>query len=76
MLYRHEYDIFQKVTRQNYSFPDEFPQNAQDLIKKLVVSDPNERLGASDTNGYDMLKSHPFFESIEWKNLINQTPPS
>lgn len=72
----HEYDIFQKVTRLDFSFPDEFPQNAEDLVKKLVVSNPDDRLGASEMNGYDKLKSHQFFELIEWSNLIKQNPPS
>ena len=64
------------MTRLDFSFPDEFPQNVEDLVKKLVVSNPDDRLGASEMNGYDKLKSHQFFELIEWSNLIKQNPPS
>lgn len=52
---------------------DDFDQTCADLIKKLVVIDPNERLG---TQGYEKLKSHLFFDTIDWNNLSDQSPPS
>ena len=61
--------------RLGFEFPDAFPETAMDLIKKLVVIDPSQRLGASETQGYDELKKHPFFDSISWTNLSEQTPP-
>ena len=71
----HEYDIFQKVVKAEYTIPDEFDSEAKDLIGKLVVTDPNERLGASEAQGYDKLRLHPFFASIDWQNISEQTPP-
>lgn len=69
----HEYDIFQKVIRLQYQFPDDFPEVVQDLIKKLVVTDPEARLGSKD---YNDLKSHELFSSIDWtSDLTEQTPP-
>lgn len=69
----HEYDIFQKVMRVGYTIPEDFPETAKDIIKKLVVTEPDERLGSKD---YNELKSHEFFESINWEdNLTEQTPP-
>lgn len=36
--------------------------------------DPGKRPGAG-AEGYASLKSHPFFEGVDWKNIRAQTPP-
>jgi len=42
----------------------------KDLIEKLLDSEPKQRLGAKDTDhDFKALKSHPFFESIDFTNL-------
>jgi len=33
----HEYQIFQKVVKLEYEFPDGFPVHAKDLVTKLLV---------------------------------------
>ena len=48
---------------------DEVPPLARDLILKLLDPDPKTRLKASD------MKSHPFFDGVNWGDLWNQTPP-
>ena len=40
----------------------------------MQTIDPKERLGAR-AGGYAELKSHPFFEGIDWENIHNETPP-
>jgi len=72
-----EYQTFQKIIKMEYELPDEIPDVAKDLIKKLLVEDPNHRIGADspEGGGYEALKSHPFFEGIEWKDIHLQTPP-
>ena len=37
-IFRHEYQIFQKVCRLDYEIPEGFNATAQDLVKKLLVS--------------------------------------
>jgi len=34
-----------------------------DLLKKLFIKDPNQRLGMKDENE---IKSHPWFNGIDW----------
>jgi 3-phosphoinositide dependent protein kinase-1 len=72
-----EYLIFQKVIECEYSFPEEFDELAKDLITKLLVFEPKQRLGGSDDSEsrYHSIRSHPFFEGIQWNNLHKQTPP-
>ncbi|KAK8527614.1 hypothetical protein V6N13_085432 [Hibiscus sabdariffa] len=45
---------------------------AKDLIEKLLVKDPNKRLGC--TKGAQDIKRHPFFNGIKWP-LIRQCKP-
>ncbi|ORX81789.1 Pkinase-domain-containing protein [Anaeromyces robustus] len=72
-----EYQTFQKIIKMEYTLPDEIPDVAKDLIKKLLVENPDHRIGADtpEGGGYEALKSHPFFEGIIWKDIHLQTPP-
>jgi 3-phosphoinositide dependent protein kinase-1 len=67
-----DYQIFQKILRLDYSFPDGF-QDRQlcDLIGKLLVLEPANRLTSAQ------IKQHPFFTSVDWSTaLCQQQPPS
>lgn len=44
-------------------------------MEKLLVLDATKRLGCEEMEGYGPLKAHPFFESVTWENLHQQTPP-
>jgi serine/threonine kinase 38 len=47
-------------------------KEAEDLISKLI-NDPNKRLGK---NGAEEIKTHPFFNGIDWENIrTNMKPP-
>ncbi|GIX69201.1 3-phosphoinositide-dependent protein kinase 1 [Caerostris extrusa] len=71
-----EYLIFQKITKLEYDFPDGFSALAKDLVQKLLIIEPSERLGSNDTNGYPSIKNHPFVSNIKWERLHNCTPPT
>uniref|UniRef100_A0A7S3R3C7 non-specific serine/threonine protein kinase n=1 Tax=Dunaliella tertiolecta TaxID=3047 RepID=A0A7S3R3C7_DUNTE len=68
-----EYLSFQKVTDVDYTYPEAFPAVAKDLVDKLLVVDPDERLGASDLQD---LKRHEFFAGVDWGSLRSQKAPS
>ncbi|KFD51983.1 hypothetical protein M513_07115 [Trichuris suis] len=70
-----EYLIFQKITKLDYSFPEGFNQVAMDLVQKLLVLEPAERLGSEEKGGPDRLKEHPFFAGIPWDSLPTEKPP-
>jgi 3-phosphoinositide dependent protein kinase-1 len=62
-----------KKAKESLVFPQGFPTVAQDLISRLLVIDPTERLGAKN---YADLKAHPFFYNTKFDNLANMTPPA
>jgi serine/threonine protein kinase len=68
-----EYLIFQKITKLEYELPDEFPADAKGLIRKLLVLDPNERLGT--VNGVQEVKDHSFFATTSWETIWTAEPP-
>jgi len=45
---------------------------AKDLIERLLKKEPSERIGAADI---EELKSHPFFQDIDWATLRETKPP-
>lgn len=67
------YLTFQLIKTREFELPDEISKEAQDLINKLLVLNPEDRLGAKS---FDDLKAHKFFEGIDWNTLPSQTPPT
>ena len=49
------------------------PDDAKDLIKKLLAQNPLKRLGAN--RNFNALKAHPFFKGIKYDDLHNLEPP-
>lgn len=71
----HEYQIFQKICKLEYEFPEGFNSSAADLVRKLLVIDPTKRLGCTEMGGMQKLRQHPFFEGIVWVGLETQRAP-
>lgn len=61
-----EYETFERIVELNYSFPDPnkypIPSSVVDIIQKLLLEDPIERLGS------DSIKLQPWFKDIDWTN--------
>ena len=80
---KNNYLTFRKIEQLKIDFGEaqkiKIPEDAKDLINKILVKDPSKRLGAGKPGTeYDIshLKSHPFFKGINWNNLHNMTPPN
>jgi len=74
-----EYQIFQKIQNLEYKIPDAFPSYAKNLIESLLKLDSTERLGANDdlsASGYESIRNHPYFSSIQNWDLSNQDAPA
>ncbi|KAF1780459.1 PH domain-like [Phytophthora cactorum] len=70
-----EYLTFQQILNhpaEDFVYPPGFPPVAKDLIDRILLQEPIERLGAGsddDGNGYAALKAHPFFEGVDWDSV-------
>jgi len=64
-----EYLTFQQILNCSYEFPDDFSEEAKDLISQLLQLDPMQRLGCITCGGYDALMEHSFFKGIDWDTL-------
>ncbi|XP_052772513.1 3-phosphoinositide-dependent protein kinase 1-like isoform X2 [Mya arenaria] len=71
----HEYQIFQKITKLEYEFPEGFSPVARDLVEKLLVLEPDKRLGSDETGGFEHLKGHGLFKGVDWDNIETSKPP-
>lgn len=77
---RNTYLTFQNIEKLEISFPNDISisESAKDLIRKILVKEPSERLGAGEEKtDFDLehLKNHSFFQGIKWENLISQNVP-
>ncbi|XP_022655507.1 ribosomal protein S6 kinase 2 beta-like isoform X5 [Varroa destructor] len=65
-----------QILKAKLSMPQFISQEAQLLLRALFKRNPDNRLG-SGPNGICDIKSHPFFQSIDWEALYNRqvTPP-
>jgi len=72
-----ESESFEKILRLELDFPKDIPNQASDLCMRLLTLEPDKRIGWNE-NGpiFDKLKSHPFFEGIDFENLKYSVPPS
>ncbi|KAD5961100.1 hypothetical protein R6Q59_014085 [Mikania micrantha] len=63
------------VVGQSLKFPDgsNISSAAKDLIRGLLVKDPQKRLGYK--RGATEIKQHPFFENINWALIRGIHPP-
>ncbi|KAL9180249.1 hypothetical protein ACHAXT_008219 [Thalassiosira profunda] len=62
--------LFKNIVKCRMEFPegDFMSTYSRDLIKRVLTVNPNDRLG-SFARGDKDIKSHPFFETIDWENL-------
>jgi 3-phosphoinositide dependent protein kinase-1 len=70
--------MFDKIINVDYKLDESLDENAKDIIKKLLVRDPQMRLGAGSQNSdndFVALKSHPFFTNINWDILPSTEAP-
>eukprot|EP01029_Cantina_marsupialis_P023274 TRINITY_DN5773_c0_g1_i1.p1 TRINITY_DN5773_c0_g1~~TRINITY_DN5773_c0_g1_i1.p1 ORF type:complete len:430 (-),score=80.53 TRINITY_DN5773_c0_g1_i1:517-1806(-) len=69
--------VIEKTCNGHFSFPEEPRVSAylRNLIAGLLRVDPCERLGGKSTCGAVLIKAHPFFRGVDWKQLKRKTLP-
>lgn len=63
--------LFDSIKNKEVQYPEYLSDEVIDLMKKLLVKDPDKRLG-SGPNGAEDIKNHPFFKGMKWNDLYNK----
>lgn len=68
-------DVYDAILTAEPSYPEYLPSDAVDLIRKLLVRKPEERLGYQ--KGAEEIMDQVFFNLIDWEALYKKevTPP-
>jgi protein kinase A len=71
-----EQQVYNNILDNNYHIPGKISEDAADLISRLLVNDPNRRLGMQ-RKGIRDLKEHSWFKDIDFIKLARKklTPP-
>lgn len=67
--------MFNSIISADVKFPDYISDTSKDLLQKLLVRDPNHRLGSGEGDAAE-LKVHPFFAAIDWDELLKGNVPT
>uniref|UniRef100_H3D527 Protein kinase C n=1 Tax=Tetraodon nigroviridis TaxID=99883 RepID=H3D527_TETNG len=69
---RDEEELFQSIRTDNPSYPHWLSKDAKDILNKLFVREPEERLGVKGN-----IRAHGFFSATDWAVLEQRrvTPP-
>ncbi|KAI6201839.1 Non-specific serine/threonine protein kinase [Aphelenchoides besseyi] len=71
-----EYLVFQRIANNRYKFEDDFPDSeAKNVIREFLRPQQTERLGSPSIGGFDSIRDHAFFSSIDWNELNNSPSP-
>eukprot|EP01083_Nonionella_stella_P284345 967955_1 len=63
-------EMYRKIQEDPLIFPPHLSNACKDLISKLLVKDPNERLGV--TGGFEDIMRHSFFGNVDWNKLYEK----
>lgn len=71
-----EDDLFEAILNDDVVFPSWMSREGITVCKGFMTKSVRDRLGCDATTGQQQIKSHPFFESLDWKALeARQIPP-
>jgi len=68
-------DIYQKILRNRVAYPANMSKHAKDLIAKLLISVPAQRLG-SLKKGHRDISGHNFFKPLDLVKLMKKEIPA
>lgn len=68
------FTVFEKILATQVVYPPDLDADARDLIARLLVADPEQRLGGR--GGPEELQRHKFFHGMDWAKLYAKQIPS
>ena len=63
--------LFDSIKTKEVQYPEYLSEEVVDLMKRLLIKNPDQRLG-SGPNGFEDIKGHPFFKGMKWDDLYNK----
>ncbi|AFN83860.1 ribosomal protein S6 kinase [Encephalitozoon romaleae SJ-2008] len=63
--------VITRIKTNRIRFPEFFDEHARNLISKLLVTSPRDRLGYMEEDA-EMIRKHPFFEGISWVDVLEK----
>lgn len=63
--------LFELILQENVVLPSHLSLPTQDILYRLLIKDPTNRLGGGPQDVLDVM-SHPFFGPIDWERLIRK----
>lgn len=70
-----EYLIYRRVLNAAYKIPNDFPEVAANIVKKLLVVKVENRLGSIESGGAEAVKKEPFFDGVQWESITEIEAP-
>lgn len=66
-------EMYLSIINDSFQFPinAEISENAKDFINKLLIKNPEERLGSGEED-YKELQAHPWFDGFQWDQLLKR----
>lgn len=64
-----QYLLIKSILDDAVQYPADMDAQAKDLISKLLVKNPTQRLGSDELGGFATVKKHPFFQGQNWDTL-------
>jgi serine/threonine protein kinase len=64
------------IVHEEFIAKDWLSKPLQNLLYNLLDKDPNTRLGSPQSGGTDAIKSHPFFDGIDWTRVLQKGYPA
>ncbi len=73
-------DLYRKILNDKISLPTWVSAPCHQIMRGLLERNVNKRLGATkstmfEVGGVKVLKNHPFFVDIDWKDLLSKSIP-
>lgn len=63
-------ELMNNILEKPLNVPHHISDEAKDLLEKLLIKDPEYRLGSQ--TGADEVKNHPWFASVDWEQLMKK----
>ncbi|EAS06924.1 Serine/Threonine kinase domain protein (macronuclear) [Tetrahymena thermophila SB210] len=65
--------LYERIKQNSIKIPSNISSECQDIIQKLLCKNPKKRLGYK--NDGKEIRSHPWFEGIDWEKVIQKKIP-